>query len=83
VGPVVVRAKAARRVTWRFPALLEQPRSDAVRANETAVRADPDGHRQVRHLNSIRLIDTDLGRGQRNQTWTDPVVSPAEGTLGS
>jgi hypothetical protein len=54
-----------------------------VRANETTVGADPNGDGKVRHLGSVRLIHTDLSRRQRNQTWTNPVVSLAEGTLGS
>jgi hypothetical protein len=83
VGPVVVRAKATRCVTWGFPALLEQPRSDAVGAYEAAVGTDPDRYSQVRHLSASWLICTDLSRRQRSETWTNPVVSPAEGTLGS
>ncbi len=66
MGPVVVRAKATRRVTWGFPALLEQLRSDAVAADEATVRADPDRNGQVRHLSATWLICTDLSRRQRN-----------------
>lgn len=83
VSPVVVRAKAPRPVTWGFRALLEQLGGDAVCADEATVGADPNGHGQVLHLSSARLICTDLGRRQRSETWTNPVVSPAKGTFGS
>jgi hypothetical protein len=52
VGAVAVRGED--HTPWKrcFPALLEQLRSDAVRADEATIGADPNGHGQVRHLSS-------------------------------
>ena len=52
-------------------------------ANEATVRANPDRYSEVGHLRSVRLVHADLSCRHRDQTWTNPVASPAEGTFGS